>query len=200
MEILKLISKGVKTVPRKRRILKEHIMAAALELIKAEGFRNFTARRIAEYLNASTQPIYKEFENMDDLKDNLQEYVKESLQNDVFQVSNKSIELKDMCANYIRFAKEEATLFCALFLDNELSPRALHESALNSLNEAMNQMQELDDFEERKAFLNIIWPSIHGTAVLTAQGQFELDDCEINDKANHIVTHSLNAWKKSQVA
>ncbi|MDZ7835088.1 MAG: helix-turn-helix domain-containing protein [Alkalibacterium sp.] len=106
-------------MPRKSRILKEHILAAALELIKDEGFENFTARRIAEYLNASTQPIYKEFENMDDLKERLIDYAKDLIQMDVFMGRRENITLKEVCANYIRFAKKESTLFCALFMDRK---------------------------------------------------------------------------------
>jgi AcrR family transcriptional regulator len=180
--------------------MKEHILDAALELMKDEGFENFTARRIAEYLNASTQPIYKEFENMDDLRENLLEYVKEIIHENIFKVTTDNGNLIDVCANYIRFAKEEGTLFCALFMGRDRPARTLHECALNSLNDLMKQMNELDDYEERKAFLDIVWPSIHGTAVLTAQGQFDFDDKTIDEKAHHIVTHSLAVWKESKVA
>ncbi|WP_423188881.1 TetR/AcrR family transcriptional regulator [Alkalibacterium sp. f15] len=186
-------------MPRKRRILKEHILDAALELIKDEGFNHFTARRIAEYLNASTQPIYKEFKNMDDLKENLLDYVKEIIRKDVFNISVKDTRLDYVCANYIRFAKEEGPLFCALFLGGEAASSPLHECAFLSLNQVMDQMKELDEKNsvEKKAFLDIVWPSIHGMAVLTAQGQYEFTEKELVDKANHIVAHSLITWKNS---
>ena len=187
-------------MPRKRRILKEHILDAALELMKEEGFENFTARRIAEYLNASTQPIYKEFQNMDDLRENLLDHVKNIIQKDVFKSSNEQVDLVDVCANYIRFAKDEGTLFCALFMGRDVPVRILHECALNSLNKVMERMSELEDYEERKAFLDIVWPSIHGTAVLTAQGQYAFDEKSIREKAHHIVSHSLAVCKESKVA
>ncbi|WP_091528934.1 TetR/AcrR family transcriptional regulator [Alkalibacterium subtropicum] len=180
--------------------MKEHILEAALELMKDEGFQNFTARRIAEYLNASTQPIYKEFDSMDHLRENLLEYVKENIRQEVFKGTKDKIDLVSVCANYIHFAKKEATLFCALFMGRDYPVRALHACALDSLNQLMNDMEELEDHEERRAFLDIIWPSIHGTAVLTAQGQLEYDEQTINEKAEHIVTHSLAAWKQSKIA
>jgi len=186
-------------MPRKRRILKEHILDAALELIKDDGFNHFTARRIAEYLHASTQPIYKEFKNMDDLKENLLDYVKEIIRIDVFKITSKDTLLTDVCANYIRFAKEEGTLFCALFMGEGISSNSFHECALYSLNQVIGQMEELDskNSTEKKALIDIVWPSIHGMAVLTAQGQFIYSEKEIVDKANHIVTHSLIAWNHS---
>lgn len=189
-------------MPRKRRILKEHILDAALELMKEEGFTQFTARRIAENLNASTQPIYKEFKSMDDLKENLLEYVKEIIQRDVFKTSSKDTQLREVCANYIRFAKQEKKLFCALFMNKELPAQVLHDCALDALSRVMEQMEEMADMDEteRQAFLDIIWPSIHGTAVLTAHGQFDLNDAEIDEKADHIVTHSLAIWKVTLAA
>lgn len=189
-------------MPRKRKILKEHILDAALELLKEDGFNQFTARRIAEYLNASTQPIYKEFESMDDLKDNLVEYVKEIIQRDVFQVSKQGVHLREVCANYIRFAKEEQTLFCAIFMGKELPSQVIYDCTFHSLNQVLEDMEEMDtvDVDDKKVFLDIIWPATHGTAVLTAQGQYDLSDEEIQEKADHIVCHSLAVWKDSVVA
>ncbi|MFO8070107.1 MAG: TetR/AcrR family transcriptional regulator [Alkalibacterium sp.] len=184
-------------MPRKRRILKEHILNAALELIKVEGFNQFTARRIAEYLNASTQPIYKEFKNMEDLKENLIDYVKEIIQRDVFKISDQDIHLKDVCANYIRFAKEEGILFRALFMGGEIPASSLHECTFYSLNQVMDQMEELDskNSAEKQAIIDAIWPSIHGMAVLTAQGQYYYSEKEIVDKTDRIVSQSLVAWE-----
>ncbi|MDZ7835087.1 MAG: hypothetical protein U5K84_06815 [Alkalibacterium sp.] len=68
------------------------------------------------------------------------------------------------------------------------------------MNELMKELHELESYEERRAYLEIIWPSIHGTAILTAQGQFDYSDEEIDEKAEHIVTHSLAVWKNSQLA
>ncbi|MER2063263.1 MAG: TetR/AcrR family transcriptional regulator [Alkalibacterium sp.] len=187
-------------MPRKSKILKEHILDAALELMKEEGFENFTARRIAEYLNASTQPIYKEFQNMDDLRENLLDHIKETVKEEVFNRSSDKVDLVDVCANYIRFAKNEGTLFCALFMGRDYPSRAIHECVETSLNRVMKEMKQLGNCEERKAFLDIIWPAIHGTAVLTAQEQISYDDETVAEKAEHIVTHSLAIWKKSKVA
>ena len=53
---------------RRKVYTREHILKAAYELINREGFGNFTARNIAKHMGISTQPIYLEFENMQDLK------------------------------------------------------------------------------------------------------------------------------------
>ena len=44
---------------------------SAYEVVATEGFSKFTARNIANKMKCSTQPIYLEFKNMDDLRDAL---------------------------------------------------------------------------------------------------------------------------------
>lgn len=53
---------------RKKTITRDQILKAAYEVVATEGFTRFTARNIAAKMKCSTQPIYLEFKNMDDLK------------------------------------------------------------------------------------------------------------------------------------
>jgi len=56
---------------RKKTITRDQILKAAYEVVATEGFTRFTARNIAAKMKCSTQPIYLEFKNMDDLKNAL---------------------------------------------------------------------------------------------------------------------------------
>lgn len=60
---------------RKKTITREQILAAAYEVAATDGFTRFTARNIANKMNCSTQPIYLEFKNMDDLRQALFEQI-----------------------------------------------------------------------------------------------------------------------------
>ncbi|MDO5772933.1 MAG: TetR/AcrR family transcriptional regulator [Spirochaetales bacterium] len=62
-----------------KRITKNMIVDAALEIFRAEGFEAVTSRRIALRLGCSTQPIYFEYKNMDELKDDIIKKVVEHL-------------------------------------------------------------------------------------------------------------------------
>jgi AcrR family transcriptional regulator len=53
---------------RKKTITRDQILNAAYEVVAKEGFSRFTARNIAAKMKCSTQPIYLEFKNMDELK------------------------------------------------------------------------------------------------------------------------------------
>ena len=53
---------------RKKEIDKQRILDAAYKLAVRGGIESLTARNIAKAVNCSTQPIYLEFENMQDLR------------------------------------------------------------------------------------------------------------------------------------
>ncbi|MDT2828763.1 MAG: TetR/AcrR family transcriptional regulator [Enterococcus viikkiensis] len=53
---------------RTQRVHRSHIIDGAYQLILNEGFKKFHARNIAQHISCSTQPIYREFENLAELK------------------------------------------------------------------------------------------------------------------------------------
>lgn len=72
-----------------KKITKDMIVDAALEIFRAEGFDAVTSRRVAFKLGCSTQPIYFEYKNMDELKNDIVKKVVGQL-NEIFSsVSNE---------------------------------------------------------------------------------------------------------------
>jgi AcrR family transcriptional regulator len=63
---------------RTKKIFRKDILEGAYELVLAEGFEHFHARNVAKQLNCSTQPIYREFSNLTELKDALIEKITEN--------------------------------------------------------------------------------------------------------------------------
>lgn len=55
-------------MPAVRKVSKEQIIDAAVEVLRDDGFSAITARSVAKKLGCSTQPIYFSFKNMDELK------------------------------------------------------------------------------------------------------------------------------------
>ncbi|MCC5894526.1 MAG: TetR/AcrR family transcriptional regulator [Alkalibacterium sp.] len=189
-------------MPRKRRILKHHILDASLDLMRQEGFDRFTARKIAECLNASTQPIYKEFKNMDDLKIHLTDYVIDFLNARIFKFEESELQIREVCTNYILFAKQEGRLFAALFMGRELCATTLHESIYDSLHEVLSyhELAGQHTKAERNELLDIIWPAVHGYAILTAQGKYNMSEEELINKINHIIDNSIKVWHSGLAA
>ena len=55
-------------MPAVRKVSKEQIIDAAVEVLRDNGFSAINARSVAKKLGCSTQPIYFSFKNMDELK------------------------------------------------------------------------------------------------------------------------------------
>ncbi|AIM24790.1 transcriptional regulator, TetR family [Melissococcus plutonius] len=102
---------------RRKTITKEQILNAAYEIIANEGFSKFTARNIAAKMKCSTQPIYLEFKNMNDLKEELFKKINKYLIKDVFSVVHTGDKVVDLSLSYIHFAKNESKFYHALYLE-----------------------------------------------------------------------------------
>lgn len=168
---------------RKKTILKEHILETAYLVLRAEGFKGFTARNIAKQMDCSTQPIYLEFKNMDELKNELMAKVYTYLTEEVYNCPRIGNRMVDFCLNYIDFARREATFFSSLFLEKQIDACVLHEFSFQTLVDAMNKDGKAGklDNEEKKQVFERIWPTIHGTATMVAQGSVSFDEDEVID-------------------
>lgn len=63
-------------MPPKSKINKQDILTSSLEIIRKSGFEEVNARSIAKEMNCSTNPIFRVYKNMDELKEELiEEYI-----------------------------------------------------------------------------------------------------------------------------
>ena len=58
-------------MPPRERVSKELVLNTAFRMTRENGFEELTARKLAEQLNSSTQPIFRAYANMDMLKKDL---------------------------------------------------------------------------------------------------------------------------------
>lgn len=105
-------------MPSKKRITREAIIQAAVEILRKEGYERVNARKIALKLKCSTQPIYSEFENMEGLKAEFKKEAERCYAEKVKQYTTSQAYGKYMAhgLGYIRFAKEEPQLFRYLYM------------------------------------------------------------------------------------
>lgn len=97
-------------MPPKKRIFKEDILEASIDVIRKQSASALTVRNIAAELQSSTQPIYSEFENLDCLKKELYKYASEKYLR--FSFTN----YKKLAIAFLSFAKKEKELFKFLYL------------------------------------------------------------------------------------
>jgi AcrR family transcriptional regulator len=95
-----------------RRHTRETILNGSFNFVREKGFEKISARRIANYINASTAPIYSNFSSMEELEVILEEKavdtLKESLMN---EMGKENVNFLDIPLKYIEFAFDEANLF-----------------------------------------------------------------------------------------
>src|SRR5699024_4075093 len=114
---------------RRKVYTKDYILRAAYELVEKEGFMNFTARNVAKKMGVSTQPIYLEFENMQDLKTTLIEDIFTELKQSIFVQEHTGDKLVDICINYIDFSQKKPKLFISLFVDEYGGGKQMYETS-----------------------------------------------------------------------
>ena len=114
-------------VPAARKVSKDEIIDAAVEVLRDGGFSAVNARSVARKLGCSTQPIYFSFQSMDELKAALSERairmhtrrVRDSLRAHEGNDSRYS----SYGIGFVRFAAEEKQLFRWLYLEgHQLGP------------------------------------------------------------------------------
>ena len=117
----------VMAVPAARKVSKDEIIDAAVEVLRDGGFSAVNARSVARKIGCSTQPIYFSFQSMDELKAALSERairmhtrrVRDSLRAHEGNDSRYS----SYGMGFVRFAAEEKQLFRWLYLEgHQLGP------------------------------------------------------------------------------
>ena len=95
---------------------KQHLLEKTMKFIKEKGINSMNARDLCEYIGCSTQPIFKNFGNMEGLENEIKEYLKNYYENFTEKIVDKNAYLYTSNYSYTLFALEEPNLFEALFM------------------------------------------------------------------------------------
>lgn len=105
-------------MPPKAKFTREQIVQAAVAVTREQGISAVTAREVGMKLGTSSTPVFVAFENMDDLKNEVYNEVK----NQYFQYINEGLNytpvFKAFGLRMIQFAKEYPNLFKVLFINS----------------------------------------------------------------------------------
>lgn len=169
-------------MPAIKELSKEHIVKVAVKMVNETGWDSVNARSLAKKLNVSTKPLYRIYNNMDEIKEDI--YKEISRQYDEFinsRIDNKKA-LITLCIAYVEFAQEYKNLFISLFLSNNLKWQNFE----NVLDEKWNQSTIINlvnkhgySFEEAKSLFMNLWLYANGLATLIATNELVIDEKEI---------------------
>ena len=165
-------------MPPKIKIRKKDIINAAVDLVRQNGESAINARNIASVLNCSTQPVFSNFETMEELRC----AVIKAAENLCGEYINREIEkaeyppYKASGMAYIRFAKEERELFKLLYMRDRSGEVVAEEDALFSRMENIVHDNTGLVGDDTKIFHLEMWAYGHGIATIIATGFCDLDE------------------------
>lgn len=185
-------------MPPVRKFQKEDIIDTAYEIVKNEGFENVNARRIAKELKCSIQPVFHNFETMEELNKAVYEKIYNTYKEYIMKCVNKEKPYKEMGISYIKFAKDYPEFFKIIFMK---------ETTLNAENFMMEDTVSNDiikagqtftglSYEEQKKFHLKVWIFTHGLSCLVATKTIKMSDNEIEELLSSTVWNIYLGFKK----
>jgi len=188
-------------MPPKAKVSKEDILSASFKLTQKEGWDSLNARGIASELHCSTQPIFRVYANMSELKSDLyshiEEYYDKYIEN---HLSNDNL-FKSIGMAYIGFAKNEANLFRTLFMSNHYKVMSFVEIVEGEENkELINHIAQSSKLsvEMAKTLYIEIWLFTHGIASMIATNSCDLKEDEIRNLLADAYFGFINQLKKRE--
>lgn len=153
---------------RKKEIDKQRILDAAYKLAVRGGIESLTARNIAKAVNCSTQPIYLEFKNMQDLRNQVLARISDKLKSNTLQQNFTGEPLIDLDLSYLYFAKEHVDLFRAMFVDGKFGNQMIVDTLMGLGLEKFKQQFDAEQFSEERLNHIVIsnWIAATGLAIL----------------------------------
>lgn len=174
-------------MPAKRRITREDIIEGALNTLRDGGYDSVNARSVAKKLGCSTQPIYLEFANMDELRTELTKRAVMKHTEMVMEAMNRPDEKGNRYRSYgigfVNFAKKEKQLFRYLYLEGNQCGEHFDDAHLDQILKIIDEMYGYPrDIAEQ--FHQDMMFYAYGIAVMLNKGSIELDDKELGELLN----------------
>ena len=108
-----------------KKISKQKILEASIDVIKKCGYEKFSVRNIAKQLGCSTQPIYSEFGDKQELEKAVYQEAQSHHKKYAEQFARNTNIMPYMAIGmgFVKFAKQEKQLFRFLYMQNKWSSK-----------------------------------------------------------------------------
>lgn len=173
-----MVLKGA-DMPPKVKVTKNEIKNAAIELVRLNGAESLNARRLARTLGCSTQPIFSNYESMDELRADViagaDEIYRSYLDREV--ATGKYVTYKAIGMGYIKFAGSEKELFKLLFMRDrrQEDPDAGSDNGYAAAVDVIQKNTGLS--REEASLLHLeMWICVHGIATMLVTSYFTPDE------------------------
>ncbi|MDE7056029.1 MAG: TetR/AcrR family transcriptional regulator [Lactobacillus sp.] len=153
---------------RKKEISRDKILDVAYKMAVKDGIEGLTARSIAKTGHFSTQPLYLEFNNMNDLREQVLKRISDDLRTKTLQQSYTGDALIDLDLSYIEFAQKHVNLFRAMFVDGKFGSKVISDTLMDLGTEKFKEQYPDTQYDEDRVRDIVIanWISTTGMAAL----------------------------------
>ena len=165
---------------RKATITQKEIVNAAFKITKKEGFESITSRKLAAATGCSTQPIFRVYETMDELKKDV--YAKTAEYYSEYYAEFKKtheVPFVDLGLAYIGFAQKYPHLFKLLFISGKTPDGKSMYDLVNGTEEnvvkEINRATAAGAANAQQLFMQM-WIFIHGAGCMAVTGDYDLDE------------------------
>lgn len=168
-------------MPPVKKTGRDEIIDAAFDIVRKEGLDSLNARCIAKRLGTSTQPVFSNFRNMDEVK---MEIIKKAslLYFEMLDEEERKGQypvLKARGMGYVRFAKDERFLFRMLFMDRRLTGVVFPTDDASKEIGIISDSLGLQEDKSRRMHA-LLWFFIHGIASLIVTDSLELSEDDVS--------------------
>ena len=187
-------------MPPKVKVTAEEIIEAAVEIVRESGIDALNARAIAARLNCSTQPIFRDFRSMNEIKQHVlqkaSEIYTQFIRNAMRQSEYPPYKASGMA--YIRFACEENQLFRLLYMRDRTDEQIPEKEALTD--EINSLIMNNTGIDEKSAYsLQIeMWIFVHGIASMAATGYLTISEKDASKMLTHAYKGFISQFKEDK--
>lgn len=171
-------------MPPKVRYSKQAVVDAAYDIARASGLEAVNARAVAAALGCSTQPLFREFQTMEQLRDAVVARAKQGYDLRIQQSASRTDMPPYKAAGmaYLQFAREEPQLFRMLFMcdrsnkkQDDMEDDPNYEYLLSAIMLATGYTREI-----ARDFHLHMWIYAHGLAAMVATSYVAFNDDDLS--------------------
>ena len=162
--------------------------------IKEKGIDAMNARDLCKYIGCSTQPLFKNFENMDIFKKRLKKYLHDYYDDFILKIVDKNNYLYTISYAYALYAKLEYNIFKSLFITELAGTRTIKEVLNTSWNiptiEAMTKQYNISLKKAEEVYRDVRFYT-HGISSQLCAKTIKINNKEIENLIKEMINKCL---------
>lgn len=188
-------------MPPIKKFEKEDIINIAYEIVRQDGFNGLNARRIAKELNCSVQPIFHNFETMEELNKVVFSKIYSKYQEIMKQALDKEQPYLAKGIAYVKFAREYPEFYKIIFMqERKMKIEEFIQADIDVSENVMESITKKFDISKKdlKDFHIKVWIFTHGLACLVATKTIQFTDEEIKKLLFNTVREIFDGYSKGR--